>query len=274
MKETIMTDQILFHELRNPISVGGTAEIYDWEPGWILKLYFDRYDPGIANYERSIAAAVYATGLPVPAVGEVVNIAGREGLLYQKFSGKPMGENLAKHPWRIISYARKLAELHASMHAQPMQADLSPLRRRLEHKIRDAKPLPENLRSTALKALETMPDGDRLCHGDFHLGNILLSQPEPTIIDWIDASIGSPLADVARTSILAQGMVMAEPQFFSYQRLGLRLMHTVYLRRYFQLRPGGLDEYRRWLPIVAAGRLNEGITGWEEWLLKQASTLL
>ena len=67
---------------------------------------------------------------------------------------------------------------------------------------------------------------------------------------------------------------MAEPQFFSYQRLGLRLMHTVYLRRYFQLRPGGLDEYRRWLPIVAAGRLNEGITGWEEWLLKLVGKLL
>ena len=269
-----MAKQVITRDIGNPIAIGGTAEIYDWEPGWILKLYFDRYDPGIADYERSIAAAVYSAWLHVPAVGEVVNIAGREGLLYQKISGEPMGENLAKHPWCIISFARTLAELHAELHANPVQADLLPLRRRLEYKIRDANPLPENLRAAALRALETMPDGDRLCHGDFHLGNILLSQRGLTIIDWIDASIGSPLADVARTSILAQGMVMAEPQFFSYQRLGLRLMHTIYLRRYFQLRPGGLDEYRRWLPIVAAARLNEGITGWEEWLLKQASTLL
>ena len=102
----------------------------------------------------------------------------------------------------------------------------------------------------------------------------MLSQPEPTIIDWIDASIGSPLADVARTSILAQGMVEAEPQFSQFQRFGLRIMHAVYLRRYFHLHPGGEDEYRRWLPIVAAGRLNEGITGWESWLLAQAGKLL
>lgn len=269
-----MSASILEHDLGNPIAVGGTAEIYDWEPGWILKLYFDRYDSGIADYERRIVSAICATGLPVPAVGEIVSVAGRVGLLYQKISSEPMGEDLAKHPWRIISYARKLAELHAEMHANPVQADLPPLRRRLEQKIRDAKPLPENLCAAALRALETMPDGDHLCHGDFHLGNILLSQPEPIIIDWIDASIGSPLADVARTSILAQGMVMAEPQFSSYQRLGLRAMHAVYLHHYFQLRPGGQDEYRRWLPIIAAGRLNEGITGWEEWLLAEASKLL
>lgn len=261
-------------DLGKPLAVGGTAEVYEWKPGWILKLYFDRYEPGIADFERGIAAAICATGLRVPAVGEIVNINGREGLLYQKCEGEPMGEDLAKHPWRIVSYARTLAELHAEMHAKPMQADILPLRRRLEYKIRDAKPLPENLRTAALKALERMPDGDCLCHGDFHLGNIMLSQPEPTIIDWIDASIGSPLADVARTSILAQGMVAAEPQFSRFQRYGLRIMHDVYLKHYFQLRPGGWDEYRRWLPIVAAGRLNEGITGWEPFLLAQAGKLL
>jgi len=268
------TDQTAIYDLGKPIAIGGTAEIYDWEPGWVLKLYFDRFGPRMADYERHIATAICATGLPVPAVGEIVDIDGRKGLLYQKCEGEQMGEDLARHPWRLVSYAIKLAELHAEMHAKPMQADVSPLRHKLEEKIRDAKPLPENLRTAALKALETMPDGDRLCHGDFHLGNIMLSETEPVIIDWIDASIGSPLADVARTSILAQGMVEVEPQFSRFQRFGLRIMHTIYLHRYFQLRPDGQDEYRRWLPIVAAGRLNENVPGWDNWLLEQASKLL
>jgi len=269
-----ITNQITIRDLGKPIAIGGTAEIYDWEPGWILKLYFDRFGPGMANYERSIAAAICATGLPVPAVGEIINVDGRKGLLYQKCAGEQMGDDLARHPWRLVSYAIKLAELHAEMHTKPMQADVSPLRSKLEQKIRDAKPLPENLRTTALKALKTMPDGNRLCHGDFHLGNIMLGETQPIIIDWIDASIGSPLADVARTSILAQGMVEVEPQFSRFQRLGLRMMHAIYLRRYFQLHPGGQDEYRRWLPIVAAGRLNENVPGWDDWLLEQACKLL
>jgi len=259
-------------DLGQPLAVGGTAEVYAWEPGWVLKLYFDRYESGMANFERRIAAAVRATGLPIPAVGEIVSVAGREGLLYQKCDGEPMGEDLAKHPWRIVSYALTLAELHAGMHARPMQADIPPLRRRLEHKIRDAKPLPENPRAAALKALESMPDGDRLCHGDFHPGNILLSQPEPVVIDWIDAAIGSPLADVARTSILALGMAATQPTKIA--NFGIRILHDVYLRRYFQLRPGGWDEYCRWLPIVAAARLSENIAGWESWLLAQAGKLL
>ncbi|MCC6191860.1 MAG: phosphotransferase [Anaerolineales bacterium] len=261
-------------DLDQPIAVGGTAEVYAWEPGWVLKLYFERYETGIAEFEHRIASAICATGLPVPAVGEIVNVSGRAGLLYQKCEGESMGDDLAKHPWRVISYARTLAELQAEMHAKPIQADLAPLRRRLAHKIQEAKPLPEDLRTTALKALEAMPDGDRLCHGDFHPGNILLSRPEPIIIDWIDASIGSPLADVARTSILARGLAAIETQAAWTRRFGIRLLHAVYLHRYFQLRPGRYDEYRRWLPIVAAARLSEGVAGWENWLLAQAGGLL
>jgi len=263
---------VMTRDLGEPIAVGGTAEVYTWEPGWVLKLYFDTFEPGIADFECRIATAICATGLPVPAVGEIVNIARREGLLYQKCDGASMGLDLTNHPLHFFCHARKLAELHAEMHAKPMQADIPPLRRRLEHKIRDAKPLPEDLRTAALKALESIPDGDRLCHGDFHPGNILLSQLDTVIIDWIDASIGSPLADVARTSILALGMAATQPTMIA--NFGIRIMHDVYLRRYFQLRPGGYDEYHRWLPIVAAARLNEGIAGWENWLLAQASKLL
>ncbi len=75
-----------------------------------------------------------------------------------------------------------------------------------------------------------------------------------------------------RTSILALGRAATQPTKFA--NLGIRSMHAVYLRRYFQLRPGGGDEYRLWLPIVAAARLNEGIAELESWLLVQAGKLL
>jgi hypothetical protein len=158
------------------------------------------------------------------------------------------------------------------MHTKPLQADISLTRRRLEQKIRDAKPLLENIRTSALASRETMPDGDRLCHGDFHPGNILLSQPKPMTIDWIDASIGSPLADVARTSIILLGSAATESARFLWY--GIRILHGIYLHRYFHLRPGGYEEYRRWLPIVAAGRLNEGIPTQENWLLSQTGKLI
>ena len=164
-----------------------------------------------------------------------------------------------------------MAELHAELHNEPIQADLPSTHRRLRQKIRDASPLPENLRTAALDALEAMPGGDRLCHNDFHPGNILLGSEGPVIIDWMDASIGSPLADVARTTIMLLGSAATEAPM--YLRMGIHILHAIYLRHYFQLRPGGYDEYRRWLPIVAAGRLIEGIPGQDDWLLAQAGKL-
>ncbi|MEW5830703.1 MAG: aminoglycoside phosphotransferase family protein [Chloroflexota bacterium] len=259
-------------DLGRPLALGRTAEIHAWEPGWVLKLYFDWFEPEAVDYERRIASAIHAAGLPVPAVGGTVSVAGRVGLLYERRDGASMWSDLDQHPTRLVSHARTLAELHVEMHARPMQAGIPPLRLKLERKLQAAKPLPERLRSAALAALEKMPEGDRLCHGDFHPGNVLLSQPDPVIIDWIDSSIGNPLADVARTTILALGAAAVNPSKLAY--LGIAATHALYLRRYFQLRPSGRDEYRRWLPIVAAARLSEGITELEPWLLAQAGKLL
>ena len=43
---------------------------------------------------------------------------------------------------------------------------------------------------------------NRLCHGDFHLLNLIMSDDKVTIIDWVDASAGDIRADVCRTYLL------------------------------------------------------------------------
>jgi hypothetical protein len=78
------------------------------------------------------------------------------------------------------------------------------------------------------------------------------------------------LADVARTSIILRGAVENKQLPDPFQRAFVSVFHTAYLRAYFRLRPGGKDEYRRWLPIVAAARLSENIKELEGWLLAQA----
>jgi aminoglycoside phosphotransferase (APT) family kinase protein len=121
-----------------------------------------------------------------------------------------------------------------------------------------------------LSALAALPDGDQICHGDFHPANILLTTQGDVVIDWNDATLGNPLADVARFSVLALGAV-ATPQIPSRRiKRVVRHFHDASLRRYFQLRPGGEDEYRRWLPIMAAARLSEGIPELTDWLVAQA----
>jgi len=130
--------------------------------------------------------------------------------------------------------------------------------------------LPGSIRQAFLEKLSGLPDGSSICHGDFHPGNILLASNRVVVIDWIDASRGNPLADVARTSIIFLGAA-ASSQIRNYpMKIFIRLFHAVYLRCYFQLQPGGEAEYYRWLPIVAAARLSENIPDLEQWLVQRA----
>ena len=79
-----------------------------------------------------------------------------------------------------------------------------------------------------------MPDESRLLHNDFHPDNIMLTPNGPVIIDWIDATCGHPLADVARTLIMTNFSVFHRRRRW---RVAFRTMGRIYLRRYLHHSP-------------------------------------
>jgi hypothetical protein len=170
--------------------------------------------------------------------------------------------------------ARQLAELQADMHSRRVP-ELPALSETLAWKISRAEKLPENVRQAALKALEQLPEDDRLCHGDFHPGNILLSGRGPVIIDWIDGSRGRPILDVARSSLLfGSGNIPSSISGAWIIRILQGSFYRIYHRRYFQLNPVNRNELDHWVPVVAAGRLDEGIYFDEDRLLALTQKLI
>lgn len=257
-------------DIGSPIAYGRTAEIYAWPDNHVLKLFHDWFPRESIQYEARLAEIVHRSGLPVPAVGEILDVNGRIGLIYERVAGAALFEVMPQKPWTIFRYARRMAELHVEMHSRTITLEIPRQRQRLIEKIVAAKPLPDPLRTRILAALATLPDGDQLCHGDFHPANVLATPQGEVIIDWIDATRGNPLADLARSSIIAQGVAATEQTTTAVEKLFVRLFHAVYLRRYLALRPEGEAEYGRWLPIVAAARLSENIPELEAWLLAKA----
>ncbi len=241
-----------------PLANGRTAAVYAWEEGKILKLFVPGWPRDWVEYEARVNRAVHATGLNVPAVGDLLEVDGRLGLVYERVDGAPMDQSFSREPLRMGFYGRWLAELHAEMHAKVVSG-LPDQRARLREKIFGAIGLSDALKQAALQRLETLPGDNRLCHGDFHPANILLTSNGPVIIDWVDATCGHPLADAART-VLLLSLGPSEPRWlnlivqpFLYQ------IRRNYLKRYFELRPEGRGQFADWLAVVTAGRLSEDI---------------
>jgi uncharacterized protein (TIGR02172 family) len=271
-------------DLGQPIGYGRTAEIYAWQQGQVLKLFYDWFELENIEKEARITRAVHASGLPAPAVGEIIRVNERYGLLYQRVYGDSMFKMCQHRPWNVCRYVQRTAELQITLHASTIQADLPSQRQMLENDIHHAEVLPARLRSKVLAALYSLPDDNRLCHGDFHPGNILVTPQGEIIIDWFRASHGNPLADLARTTNLFLGFsqtLQIQRPFLSYGstkvshiknslfQVVCRIFYPLYLNYYFKLCPGGEAEYQRWLPIVAAARLSDNIPELEKMLITE-----
>jgi aminoglycoside phosphotransferase (APT) family kinase protein len=181
-----------------------------------------------------------------------------------------MMQAMLRQPLKLPGYGRILADLHFEMHSQAATT-LPKQHSQLEHSITEAKLLPDDLRIAALDALARMPEGDRLCHGDFHPENVLMTARGPMIIDWMTACCGNPWADVARTHLLlTNGQSPARLNIFMRLLIliGRRAFYNAYIQRYQSRAPHDRQQLRAWIPIMAAARLNEEIANETPALLK------
>lgn len=245
--------------LGRPLASGRTAEVFPWPNGWVLKLYRPGWGRREAEHEAQVTRAAHAAKLPAPAVGDVVEISGRAGLLLGRADGPSLLSLLVRKPWTVGYAARLMAQLHAEMHEQSVP-DLPPLRSRLDGRIRAAR-LPSDVEASILRRLAHLPDGERICHGDFHPDNIIMTSRGPIIIDWVDACRGDPAADVARTLLLARIATPSGLLARILTDLARSRFCALYLREYLRRRHQPADSIYAWLPVVAAGRWREGVEG-------------
>src|SRR5262249_42177673 len=148
--------------------------------------------------DREIAAlgALAGDAGLAPRVLGRTTIDGRSGILLERVSGPDLLSLVGSRPWLLGRAGRVMAEVHLRLHDVAAPPDLPDLRTELAYRIRSAPNLPADLAAYALSILDGLPSGDRLCHGDLHLGNLLGGLRAPMVIDWGDASRGDPVGDV------------------------------------------------------------------------------
>jgi hypothetical protein len=234
------------------LAAGQRAEVFEWGPH-VVKLCRSTGSKHVTFREAAIHAAVECLGLPVPAVWSVQQIDGRWGIVFDRLSGISFAELMRCDVAAIPRYLQILARLHTRIHAHPAD-QFSSLKGWLATNITRAMPLEEPRKQILLNRLRDMPDGDRLCHGDFHPMNVLGDAAQPIVIDWPNACRGDPAADVCRSYLILKlhADEIAESYLDAYCRVSSVPRETI------------LD----WLPYIAAARLSEDVPGEQHHLLE------
>jgi len=244
------------------LAAGNVAEVFEWDSR-VVKLYRSPAAKPAAFREAAIHAAVEAMGVPVPAVWGVRQIGGRWGVIFDRVRVASFAEQMRGDPIAVPRYLEKLAQLHAFIHARPA-FQLGSLKTRLATNIARTELLDEPREELLLGGLAEMPEGDSLCHGDFHPINVLGELSQPVVIDWPDACRGDPAADVCRSYLLLKlhAEAIAEPYLEAYCHINDAPESSYPANKV--TRQAILD----WLPYVAAARLAENVPDDFDRLLK------
>jgi len=250
---------------RRKIAEGREAEVFEYDAGSVLRLFRD--ERMAASLEREAAAmnAVRAAGGPAPHARGTVRENDRPGLIIERLDGPDMLTLLGKKPWYTFSAGRILGETHAALHEVVAPPELPLQKERFRRRIETAaaeSPEHARLGEFVLRALDALPQGDRICHGDYHPGNVLITADGPRVIDWPNSTKGDPHADVARVLLtfdIASVPPGAPTLVRRLEKLARRFIRSRYVAAYRRTRP--LDDalLARWRIPVAADRLAEGI---------------
>jgi tRNA A-37 threonylcarbamoyl transferase component Bud32 len=196
------------------LASGRLSDIFAWEPGTVVKVFRNAGRPSLGGpiidtssinrhaaftdeARRTRAAAT--TGVRVPRVIELIEIEGEPGMVMERVDGPTLQEGLSNGNASIAEVARITGELQARLLATPVIAPLPRLKGDITKRLERATSVPPDLKDALLRLLQDLPDADFLCHGDLHGSNVIMSAEGPVVIDWPNAALGHPLADVART---------------------------------------------------------------------------
>ncbi|CAN7520634.1 phosphotransferase family protein [Rossellomorea sp. LjRoot5] len=230
--------------LGTPTATGNTANVYLYEKK-IYKVFNDSLPAYESIKEAKKQQYAHSCGLPVPEIFHVTKTDGKQVIIMEHIKGRTLGDLLTDNMEKAEYYMNMSVEVQMKIH-QITAHSIEPMSEKLRRQIESAPDLEDGVKTRLLKKLDSMTFEKKLCHGDFHLYNLILSENNVTIIDWVDSSAGDRRADVYRSYLL-------------YSRVSEDLA-DMYMRLYCEKSGLCKDEIFQWAPIIAAARLSERVS--------------
>lgn len=221
---------------------------------YIVKLHEASHLKSNVFNEALNNARAEETGLPVPAVKEVVEIDGKWALVLERVEGTTLEDLMNAHPEKLEYYMEQFVDLQLEIHSK-QSGLLYKMKGKLTSQINSLKIIDATTRYELLARLEGMPKHKKLCHGDFDPSNVIVAEDGTLrVIDWAHATQGNASADAAMTYLLFA--LKDQDKADLYLKLYCKKSDTA--RQYVQ----------KWLPIVAASQLTKDNELEKEFLMR------
>jgi len=184
------------------IGVGNTATVYEWEEGKVLKLFYEGYSKEAVEREFDNAKAIENMDFSKSKAYEIIFCEERMGIIYDKVEGESL-LNWVMKTGDVQECAIYMAKLHKEILKNRI-SNVPNYKDFFKCNIVNAPSANSKKREEVLQMLDKLLDGNTLCHGDFHPGNILISDGHTMVIDFMNVCHGDFLYDVARTVFLVE----------------------------------------------------------------------
>jgi aminoglycoside phosphotransferase (APT) family kinase protein len=220
------------------LAEGGSAEVYAWGDGQVIKLFRPAYEHAV-DREPQVTSTVHHAGAPSPRVDGIEQVDGRRGIVLERVEGPTLLDLLMARDRSPKRVGADLAELHLTIHEV------------------DAPGLPDLATEAASSGYE-LPPGDIVFHGDLHPGNVLVAPDRTVAVDWVNAHLAPRAADLACTTMMVRYQALnadQPPEALERERTARARILRSYLDAYLATEPATAAELPFWLTRSARALL-------------------
>lgn len=225
----------------------------------VIKVFNEGYSKANVLNEALNQARVEEAGLNIPRLHEVTKIDGKWAIVIEYIEGKTLEELMKENPEKKEEYIERLVTVQTEIlsHRVPL---LNKLKDKMHSKI-SMTDLDATTRYELHTRLDATPKHNKVCHGDLHPSNIIITKDDKAyIIDWAHVTQGNGAADAARIFLL-----------FSLE--GDTEGAEMYINAFCKKTDTAKQYVQKWIPIVAASQMTKGIEKEKELLHRWADVV-
>lgn len=186
------------------LGAGANGRVYRLDPERIVKVYNSVSNPPEKiRREQESARQAFVHGIPSAIPFDIVRVGDELGMIYELINARTLGSIVHGEPHKLEKYALEMSALMKKLHSTQMDNGKMPdarLTLRLWADIASKSDYysKDDIRKV-YELIDSIPARNTFIHGDFHPGNIMVSDGELILIDMGDASVGHPVIDLLGT---------------------------------------------------------------------------